>query len=88
MSYSHQALVCALRAAQAEEDTLEALLATPVLEVVLRTGPESCTVTVSESVGRAIVHELLIAAIERRQQAARQERHGRLTERVIPLSAA
>ena len=82
-----QTLRCALLAAQAEEDALEGLLTTPVLEVTLRVGTESFTVPVTPAVGNAVVHELLLAAIARRQQAAHQERQARLTVRSRVLSA-
>jgi len=83
-SLTPQTLRCALLAAQAEEDALEGLLTTPVLEVTLRVGTESFTVPVTPTVGSAVVHELLLAAIARRQAAAQHERQSRLTVRSEP----
>jgi len=54
---------------QAEEEALQSLLDTPVVEITLRTGPEEMTLGLRQSTSEAVVHELLRDAIQRREQA-------------------
>lgn len=57
-----------LAVAQAEEDALEILLEGSILEITLRTGTEAMTIPVTPEVGWAVVHELLLAAIDKREE--------------------
>jgi len=54
---------------QAEEEALQSLLDTPVVEITLRTGPEEMTLALRKTTSEAIVHELLRDATQRREQA-------------------
>lgn len=54
---------------QAEEEALQSLLETPVVEIILRTGPEEMTLALRKTTSEALVHELLRDARQRRQQA-------------------
>jgi len=75
---------------QAEEEALESLLTTPVLEVTLRTGSDEMTIALSPDTSAFVVHELLLSAIDRREHA----QHGyqqlmrlRVTEKVVDFDA-
>lgn len=61
-----------LAVAQAEEDALEIILESSVLEITLRTGTESMTIPVTSEVGWSVVHELLLAAIDKREKLERK----------------
>jgi hypothetical protein len=54
---------------QAEEEALESLLKTPAVEITLRTGTEQMTLAVAKKISFAVVHELLLDATQRREQA-------------------
>jgi len=54
---------------QAEVEALQSLLDTPVVEITLRTGPEEMTLALRKMASKAVVHELLRDATQRRQQA-------------------
>lgn len=75
-TFLHESVTDARRllgVAQAEEEALESLLtgSTSVLEITLRTGVESLLIPVTTEVGWAVVHELLLATIEKREELER-----------------
>ena len=67
---------------QAEEEALESLLKTPVIEITLRTGTEQMTIAVAKATSFAVVHELLLDATQRREQA--QQYYLELTRVQLP----